>query len=153
MQYKSKEYNPILHDLFKAVSVKQPYAEYIASGIKGIEVRSKPTKYRGKLLICASRDGKPSDTAPGYGCTLAFVELYDCKPLSELTTEEWNRTKLPGTLIEELRVKGRGFAWLLRNPRRVIEYPIKGQLGIFNLVFTKGVIMEYPTHIKTPIIE
>ena len=33
----------------------------------------------------------------------------------------------------------------MRNPRRVVEFPIKGQLGIYNLVYTKGVITEYPT--------
>lgn len=153
MQYKNEDYDPILHDRFKALSVKQPYAGYIASGEKQIEVRSKPTKYRGELLICASRDGKPSESAPGYGCTLAFVELYDCKPLSELTPEEWYRTKLPDTLIEELRGKGKGFAWFLRSPRRVIEFPVKGQLGIFNLVFTKDLIFPYPTHLTRPVTD
>ena len=33
---------------------------------------------------------------------------------------------------------------MMRNPRRVIEMPIKGQLGIYNLVYTKGCIVEYP---------
>lgn len=33
---------------------------------------------------------------------------------------------------------------MMRNPRRVVEFPIKGQLGIYNLVYTKGVITEYP---------
>ena len=153
MQYRNEDYDPILHDRFKALSVKQPYAEYIASGVKGIEVRSKPTKYRGEILICASRDGKTSDDAPGYGCTLAFVELYDCKPLSELTDDEWNRAKLSGDLRAKLQSKGSGWAWFLRNPRRVIEFPVKGQLGIFNLVYTKDVIMPYPERLETPIIK
>lgn len=153
MQYKTEDYNPILHDRFKALSVKQPYAEYIASGVKGIEVRSKPTKYRGEILICASRDGKPSESAPGYGCTLAFVELYDCKPLSELTPEEWEKTKLPGYLIEKLKASKNGYGWFVKNPRRVIEFPVKGQLGIFNLVYTKDVIMTYPERLESPVIK
>ena len=153
MQYKNEDYNPILHDRFKALSVKQPYAGYIASGEKQIEVRSKPTKYRGELLICASRDGKPSDTAPGYGCTISFVELYDCKPLSELTPEEWEKTKLPGYLMDKLKASKNGYGWFIKNPRPVIEFPVKGQLGIFNLVFTKDMIMEYPTRLKAPIVD
>ena len=34
MQYKNEDYEPILHDRFKALSVKQPYAGYIADGLK-----------------------------------------------------------------------------------------------------------------------
>lgn len=153
MQYKNEDYEPILHDRFKALSVKQPYAGYIADGLKKIEVRSKPTKYRGRLLICASKDGKPDNNAPGYGCTLAFVDLYDCKPLSELTPEEWEQTKLPTYLVEKIRESGKGYGWFLKNPRKVIEFPVKGQLGIFNLVYTKDVIIEYPTHLKTPVVQ
>ena len=33
---------------------------------------------------------------------------------------------------------------MMRNPRRVVEMPIKGQLGIYNLVYTKGEIIQYP---------
>lgn len=151
MQYNNKDYNPLLHDRFKALSVKQPYAGYIADGEKKIEVRSKPTKYRGELLICASKDGKPNEEAPGYGCTLAFVNLYDCKPLSELTPEECEQTKLPSYLMQKLKENGKGYGWFLKNPRKVIEFPVKGQLGIFNLVYTKDVIIEYPTHLTSPV--
>ena len=153
MQYRNEDYNPIFHDRFKALSVKQPYAEYIASGDKAIEVRSRPTKYRGELLICASKDGKPTEEAQGYGCTLAFVELYGCKPLSELTDKQWAQTKLPANIIQELKTKGRGWGWMLRNPRRVIEFPVKGQLGIFNLVYTKDVIIPYPEHLNRPVVK
>lgn len=153
MQYSNKDYSPALHDRYKALSVKQPYAGYIANGEKTIEVRSKSTSYRGELLICASKDGKPEPNAPGFGCTIAFVDLYDCKPLTSLTDEEWKRTKLPEYLVQKLKQPGRGYGWFLKNPRRVIEFPVKGQLGIFNLVYTKGVIMEYPRILKDPVIE
>lgn len=151
MQYKTEEYDPIFHDKFKALSVKQPYAGMIASGEKTIEVRTKPTKYRGQLLICASKDGR-NDGIPGYGCTLAFAELYDCKPLSELTPEEWGNTKLAETEAATAKEKG-GFGWFLRDIRRVIEYPVKGQLGIYNLIYTKGVIIPYPRSLKNPIVK
>lgn len=153
MQYKNEEYDPIFHDRFKALSVKQPYADFIACGVKDIEIRTRPTKYRGELLICASRDGRPSKEAPGYGCTLAFVELYDCKPASKLTDDEWNRTKIPSEMIARIKELGACYAWFLRRPRRVIEYPVKGQLGIFNLVYTKGLIMEYPSRLKNPVVK
>ena len=142
MQYSTSDYNPELHDKFKALSVKQPYAQYIASGEKTIEVRSKPTKYRGKLVICSCKDGKPDDSTPGYGCTLAKVELYDCKPISELTEKEWEKTKLDSDEVEKFCKMGIGYAWFLRNAESIKHVPIRGQLGIFNLVLTKGAINQ-----------
>ena len=141
MQYTTSEYKKELHDIYKALSVKQPYAGYISTGEKTIDVRSKPTKFRGKLVICASKDGKPEENTPGYGCTLALVELYDCKPLSELTNKDWEKTKIPKEQIEELK-QSQGFGWFLRNPKPINQVPIKGQLGIFNLVLTKGSINQ-----------
>lgn len=142
MQHSTSDYNPDLHDKFKALSVKQPYAEYIASGEKTIEVRSKPTKYRGEIVICSSKDGRPKEDAPGYGCTLAKVELYDCKPLSDLTSEEWEKTKLPKDMVERFVKNGIGYGWFLKNPVPLKHVPIRGQLGIFNLVLTKDIVNQ-----------
>lgn len=143
MQYSSKQYDPELHDRFRALTVKQPYADDLVNGSKTIEVRSRKTSYRGDLLICSSA----SPVYPGMqsGCTLGFVELYDIKPVSEFTKEDWDNTRIP---IDKRKNITKGYGWFMRNPRRVIEMPIKGQLGIYNLVYTKDVIMEYPTRIK-----
>lgn len=140
MQHTVTDYNPRLHDKYKALSVKQPYAEYLANGEKTIEVRSKPTKYRGDLIICASKDGQPQPNAPGYGCTLARVDLYDCKPLTDLTPEEWKQTKLPEDVIARIKAQRTGYGWYVRQPVKIKQVPIRGQLGIFNLVLTKGSI-------------
>jgi len=40
----------------KALTVKQPYASLIVEGIKDIENRTWPTKYRGRVLIHAGLD-------------------------------------------------------------------------------------------------
>lgn len=149
MQIDRKLYNPEIHDKYKALSVKQPYADYMTRAVyrdesgeyhaeKSIEVRSRPTKFRGELLICSS--AQPADL-PGHlpAVTCGLVELYDCKPVEEFTEQDWINTCIP----EEKRPKT-GFGWLLRNPRRVIEMPIKGQLGIYDLVVPKGDITEYP---------
>ncbi len=157
MQYSNKEFDPEKHDRFPALTVKQPYAsellefkEKATFGIppeftvhtiakKSIEVRSRATKYRGDLLICSSIN--PEIAGLESGVTIGFVELYDIKPVSEFTPADWENTCIP----EEKRkqIKG-GYGWLMRNPRPVIEYPVKGQLGIWNMVYTKGDIMEYP---------
>ena len=42
----------------KALSVKQPFAEFIATGEKDIELRTWRTDYRGPILICSSSKGE-----------------------------------------------------------------------------------------------
>lgn len=63
--------------------------------------------------------------------------------LTNVAPEEWEKTKLPGYLVEKLKASKNGYGWFVKNPRRVIEFPVKGQLGIFNLVFTKDLIFPY----------
>lgn len=55
----------------KTLSVKQPWADLLVSGLKDIENRTWATKYRGKLLIHAS-------TRPDKGLfdNLTFDQLY-----------------------------------------------------------------------------
>ncbi len=144
MQYKTKEYDQNLHDKFKALSVKQPHASRIANGVKTIELRKQNTSYRGNLLICSS--AKPVIEGMGSGCSLCFVELYDVKKVSELTETEKLLTRVDADLMQEYQ-----YAWFLRNPEKVIEFPVKNQLGIYNLVYTKDCIITYPD--PKPIIE
>lgn len=149
MQIDRKEYNPGLHDKFRALSVKQPWADLLtvadwrdAGGgyhaRKSIEVRTRDTKFRGDLLICSS--ARPDDL-PGHqpGVTCGFVELYDVKRVEDFTEDDWAATCIPAD-----KRPATGYGWLLRNPRRVVEMPVKGQLGFYDLVVPKGDITEYP---------
>lgn len=148
MQIDTKEYNPELHDKYKGLSVKQPYGslltrvEYIDENgerhaQKTIEVRSKNTKYRGDLLVCSS--AKP--ILPGHqsGVTLGLVELYDVKRVEDFTADDWAATCIP----VQNRPKT-GWGWLMRNPRPVIEMPVKGQLGFYDIIVPKDDIVIYP---------
>lgn len=150
MQFNSKEYDPEKHDRWRALTVKQPYANDLVTaaykdengvvyGRKSIEVRSKKTSYRGDVLICSS--AKPVYPGMESGVTLGLVELYDVKPIKYFTPEDWENTRIPKEKREKIT---KGFGWLMRNPIRVVEMPIKGQLGIYNLVYTKGEIIQYP---------
>lgn len=150
MQYKKKEYNPKEHDAYKALTIKQPYADAVVTPAykdedgqvyaeKRIEVRSRATKFRGELLICSS--AKPSFPGLESGCTLGFVELYDIKPVADFTKDDWEATRIP---VEKRGKFNKGYGWLLRNPRRCVEVPVKGQLGIYDIIYTKGCIIEYP---------
>ena len=148
MQINRKDYNPDQHDVYKALSVKQPYADLLTRVVfrdesgeyhaeKTIEVRTRNTNYRGDLLVCAS--AKPELPGRMSGVTCGFVELYAVKPIEQFTPEDWAATCIP-----KKDRPHKGYGWMMRNPRRVVEMPIKGQLGVYNLIVPKGDITEYP---------
>lgn len=152
MQIERKDFNPDQHDVYKALTVKQPYADLLTrvafrdeSGEyhaeKTIEVRTRNINYRGDLLICSS--AKPVIPGRESGVTCGFVELYGVKPVEEFTPEDWAATCIP-----ESERPRKGFGWIMRNPRRVVEMPIKGQLGLYNIIVPKGDITEYPREMQ-----
>ena len=152
MEIDKKDYNPELHDKYTCLSVKQPYADLLTiptfqddegnyQADKTIEVRSRNTKYRGDILICSS--AKPVMDGRMSGCTLGIVELYDVKPVEEFTEKDWIETCIP---FNERPKKGYG--WLVRNPRRVVEMPIKGKLGFYEIVVPKNDITEFPVALE-----
>lgn len=99
------------------------------TGAKRIEVRSKSTTYRGKLLITSSKTPKGARA----GMTICMVELYDVKPLSQLTREEMYATGIPEQHWKDYR----GFGWFLKNPYDVRNVRVKGMLGIWTLTLEK----------------
>ena len=145
MQYKREQYDPLLHDKFLALTVKQPFAAKLISGEKKIEVRSRKCKYRGDILICSSKN--PIIEGYDSGCSIGLVELYDIKSIDQFTEEDWEATCIPKETIERIKEHGNGYGWMMRNPRKVIEFPTLGQLGIYNLIYTKNTIVEYPKSI------
>ena len=76
------------------------------------------------------------------GVTCGFVELYDTKPVEQFTDDDWAATCIP----EKDRPR-KGYGWLMRNPRRVVEMPIKGQLGLYDIIVPKDDITEYPRNV------
>lgn len=148
MQIDSKEYNPELHDKYKGLSVKQPYSDLLTNVVyrddqgeyhaeKSIEVRTKNTNYRGDVLVCSSKNPQMPGRLSGVTC--GFVELYDVKRVEDFTQQDWENTCIP-----ENERPSTGFGWMMRNPRRVVEMPVNGQLGFYAVVVPKGDITEYP---------
>ena len=104
---------------WKAISLKQPWANLVATGKKTIETRTWPTKYRGDLVICSSQNPKIEP----YGKALCIVELYDVRPMEEKDEKK-----------ACVKVYPKAQAWFLRNLRPIDPpIPVKGSLGIFNL--------------------
>ena len=105
--------------IYKALSLKQPWANMICSGEKTIETRTWNTHYRGDLVICSSQSPKVEP----YGCALCIVELYGTEPMTKAHEK--------GACCD---VYDRAWAWHLRSIRPLKKpVPVKGKLGIFDL--------------------
>lgn len=108
----------------RALSVRQPYAEHIASGRKSVEVRTWITHYRGPLVIVAS--ARACGNLPA-GVTVCVVDLLDIRrPIDS----DYAAACLPDDcdLYDE-----RDWCWILGNPRRVVQVPTKGRLGLYDV--------------------
>lgn len=102
----------------KALSVKQPWANLIATGEKTIETRRWQTPYRGPLLIVSSRN---PPIAPA-GFALAVADIVDCRPMTHADENAARCQLYDGA-----------FAWLLANVRRLVPFPVRGALGLFEV--------------------
>lgn len=112
----------------KGLSIKQPYASLIMAKRKRLEIRSWPTKHRGRFALCSCQvpDHAAVDrldcTGP-LGVVLGTVDLVACRPFvredADLAMVAWS----PGL-----------WAWELHQPRRLQRMPaINGALGFFDL--------------------
>lgn len=110
----------------RSLSVRQPWADLIASGNKTLEIRSwTPNLYRGPLLICASSKRLPKDSphqASRYGVAVCIVDLIGCRTFAEADEARACCDREPGL-----------YAWELANPRPVKPVPIKGRLHLFSV--------------------
>lgn len=112
----------------KALSVRQPWAGLIAAGRKTIETRSRPTRYRGELLICASRvvssEGArlhPAAALLPLGAAVARVQLVECRRLE------------PGDAEAAMIYRPGLWAWILADARPVEPFFVSGRLGFFEV--------------------
>jgi hypothetical protein len=102
-----------------ALSLKQPFANWVSSGRKNIETRNWSTNYRGDLLICASLSGKGDPK----GVALCVVELYFVRAMTKADEKGACVDLYPGA-----------YAWLLRNVRILPSlFPVKGRLGLYKV--------------------
>lgn len=135
----------------KAVTIIQPYASLIAEGLKEIETRSWPTKYRGLILIHASAnmsreyvDSYYNNTAISKalkanhqnkthlqlpkGAIVAVAELYDCRrmiySLDKTEGDYFNYMPMQSFNTPEYNFgyyEQGRYAWLLRNIQKIVH--------------------------------
>ncbi len=122
----------------KAISIKQPWAAAIMSGLKRVENRTWATNYRGPLLIHAPLKDDPGAeeivTSRGVeipqdiarGAIVGIVDLVDVVRLD--SPGEASRA-----LADDPWANG-PVCWILENSRPLPEpIPYKGQQGLFNV--------------------
>jgi hypothetical protein len=121
-----------------ALSVRQPWASYLATGLKTVELRSWSTSYRGWLWIHA---GKKLDVVAmklldlcgeefGRGGLVGLAKLEECILLNSET--QWSR--LQGEHLSPGWFSSSCFGWRFSDAialTEIIECP--GELGLFHL--------------------
>jgi len=110
----------------KALSITQPYANWICDGSKTIETRGWSTPYRGRLLICATKqrvfiEGVLQEP---MGMAICIVTVAWCRPM---TVKDEVAARFPS---EEGR-----WAWGLTDLKVIKPFPVKGWLKIFNVEY------------------
>ncbi len=139
----------------KAISLKQPWATWVALGLKTIETRTWKTKHRGDLLICASKrvdkDAVELAVETGYppyekgafptGIAVAIVTVVDCRVMMPADTASALCSPTPGR-----------YAWPLENIRPIYPFEVKGALSIFE-INTDCVHCDGRGHNAEPIIQ
>ena len=90
----------------RALSIRQPHAEAIMRGVKGIEYRTRPTKVRGKIYIYASLG--------------RYSAAEEAKMMSEYGIEGVSCDDLPrGVIVGTVELHDcNGGEWYVRNPER-----------------------------------
>lgn len=145
----------------KALSVKQPWAELIASGVKTIETRTWYTSYRGPLLICSSKRpvvsnglfqcpeclnfesfkkvGASSKEAAYCHCCgkWVFPRLINCSPSGvAVCTVNLIACRPMDRYDKWMACCGLyqgAFSWVLSDVKRITPFPVKGQQGLFDV--------------------
>jgi hypothetical protein len=96
------------HPGFPAISVRQPNADRIIRGERRRDTRSRPTRFRGWLLLHASRTFRRKAAAKGEadlerGKLLGIVQLDDCVKENDGWTYVW---KSPRRFREAIACRG-----------------------------------------------
>lgn len=110
----------------KAISIKQPWANLIASGRKNIETREWCTPYRGQILLVSSKLPKIEPA----GFAVAVADLVDCRAMTKADED-----------AAQCAIYPNAFAWVLQNIRAIEPFPVKGQLGLYEVNVSPGALL------------
>ena len=124
----------------KVISIKQPFATLIAEGLKEYEFRTWKTKYRGDILIHASKsvDKKAMEKFSKLnleyptGCIIAKAKISDCvfidKNMKEMLNKKYSLV-YSGVCKDEEWV---GYGFKIGDVRKIESIYVNGKLGLWN---------------------
>ena len=131
----------------KVITIKQPFASLIANGIKEYEFRTWKTKYRGKLLIQASKgiNKKAMKKFEMYnlkyptGCILAICDLTDCIKIDDEARKMLlaKNDIVYNHICNDKSYDGYGFK--LENVKRIEPIYVSGKLGLWDYDYEEDV--------------
>ena len=129
----------------KALNIKQPWAWLIANGNKGIETRTWLTKYRGPLLIVASkapmtkiekrlffRSFPQAELDIEYGKAVCVANLTACRLMKKADEN-----------AACCDIYDRACSWVLMNTKKIKPFPVEGQLGLYDVPIPIETIDRY----------
>ena len=124
----------------KALSIKQPWMNFISSGRKTIETRTWTTHHRGPILLCASKSvdqdavktwgPKGIVTLLPRGVAICTAKIIDVRLMRREDEEAAMCPWEPGR-----------YAWVLEDIRPLPEFPVKGTLRLFEVKVPTGLGM------------
>ncbi len=124
----------------KVITIKQPFASLIAEGLKEYEFRTWKTKYRGPVLIHASKsiDKKAMEKFKHLnldfplGCIVARAVITDCVVVND---DFKNKMKTKNPLVYSGVINDEywnGYGFKLENIEKIKPIYINGKLGLWN---------------------
>lgn len=106
----------------KALSIKQPFINFILNKEKIYEIRSWKTSYRGNILLCASKKDDCDDETLIRGKAVCIVNLIDIFKYEEKHSD-----------LAKTPFKEGFFAWHLELVEKIEPFKVKGKMGIFEI--------------------
>jgi hypothetical protein len=125
----------------RAITVSQPWADFIRSGQKVVENRFWSTSYRGPLAIHAGKGTQYLDKHElklyDTSCIVAVTELVACVNLDWLKSKRVDRDELIegtrytiGEILDHKFTEG-PYLWILQDTRAIKPVPMRGAQGLW----------------------
>jgi len=111
----------------KCLSVKQPWANLIANGEKGIETRTWSTEYRGPLAIASSKEPYLYPA----GCVVCVCELVDCRPMAKADEK-----------VACCKIYDGAWAWVLKDVKKIHPRKVRGRQRMYDIDLEKLPLLD-----------
>ena len=144
-QAEARAFGPVIaiperSENIKALSIRQPWAWMILHGGKDIENRDWPTRFRGRVMIHASKSMTGDEYADAFDFAISSGALPNLQNLPQINFANIERGGIVGS-VEIVDCVTRSdskwfmgkYGFVLRNPIVLPFQPYRGALGFFDI--------------------